>query len=478
MPSEPRGVAYSPDGSLLATICTGGQILLVDPGAGTLNRRLEHGDFLRGENSWPSVRFTPDGASFLTWGCDNKVQVWKTASGRPRYPALIHQETCYDPMISADGRLLVTCSRDNTARVWDFQSGQPIGDPLRHPDWVFSACFSRDGNYVLTACRDGAALIWNWRTRQIVQTFQHKDAVFSAAFTPEERWVVTASRDRTTCIWDRLTGKPVTPFLPFRGDVWCCMVTPGGQYAILAGGDQNVLAWSLDDLGTEHEMPVDDLCLLAEVVSGNRLQSGSDSGLTTDAWLARWREWHAKYPDYGRVDPADSDAWHRSLAREYAADGAPQAALWHLDRLIEAAPADVELRGFRARILADLDRWPEAAADFEEVAKREPENWEARYERGHALLMEGLYEAAIEDFSAALWIDRQHPVVLQERATAYLEEGRHESAISDCDLALTLDPVFAPAYYTRGIAYKKMGRTQEGEADRRRAIALDPQIEK
>jgi WD40 repeat protein len=478
LPAEPRGVAYSPDGTLLAAICTGGQIAFVDPATGKVIRRLEHGNFVRGDNTWPSVRFTRDGANFLTWGCNSTVRVWETATGQPRYAPLLHQECCYDPVISADGRMLVTCSRDNTARVWDFQTGQPLSEPLRHPEWVFSACFSRDGDYVLTGCRDGAALLWDWRTGQIVRTFQHRDAVFSAAFTPDERWVVTASRDRTACVWDRQTGRPVTPFLPFRGDVWCGLVTPDGQYAVLAGAAPNVLAWSLDDLGTENEMPVDDLCLLAEVLSGNQLQTGSDTGLTTEAWLVRWRALRAKYPDYGRVDPADSAAWHRCLAQEYAADGDPRAALWHLDRLMEAAPADAELRSFRGRIFAQLDRWREAAADYSEVTAREPENWDARLQRGNALLMEKNYAAAIADFSAALRIDRRHPMVLALRAWAYFKEGQHEKAVADCDEALNLDPILAPAYYARGLAHKGLGQVQEGELDHRRAITLDARFGK
>ncbi len=289
---------------------------------------------------------------------------------------------------------------------------------------------------------------------------------------------MTASRDRTTCVWDRQTGRPVTPYLPFRGDVWCSLVTPDGRYAVLAGAARYVEAWSLSDLDAEKEMPVADLCLSAEVLSGNRLERGTDTGLTSAAWLDRWRELHAKYPDYGRIDLADSDAWHRALAEEYAADGDPRAALWHLDRLIEAAPSDVELRKFRGRIFAQLDRWPEAAVDYGEAIARYPQNWETRYERGHALLNAGQVSAAIADFSASLWIDRQHPVVLEECARGYVDQGQYEKAISDCDLAIALDPIFAPAYHTRGTAYKGMGRGQEGETDCRRAASLDPRFGK
>src|SRR5262249_37953958 len=39
MPSEPRFLDYSPDGQVLAVICAGGQLVLVDPGNGRVLRQ-------------------------------------------------------------------------------------------------------------------------------------------------------------------------------------------------------------------------------------------------------------------------------------------------------------------------------------------------------------------------------------------------------------------------------------------------------
>jgi WD40 repeat protein/Flp pilus assembly protein TadD len=477
LPAEPRGVAYSPDGMHLAAHCAGGQIVMIDPPTGKVIRRLRHGRSITADNTYPSVMFTRDGASFLTWGANETTQVWETATGKPRHAPLSHKSLCYGVDVSRNGRLLVTSSWDGTARVWDFQSGQPISEPLHHADWVFSACFTRDGNLVLTGCRDGTAQLWDWRKGQTLTAFQHKDAVFTAAFSPDERWVVTASRDDTACIWDRQTGRPVTPSFPLPSDVWCALVTPDGRYAVLAGPPRALVAWSLEDLRPEKEKPVDDLCLLAEILSGYRLQDGSEVGLTTTDWLERWRAWRAKYPVYGQVEPGSAPGWHRFQAEDCEANGDLQAALWHLDHLIETAPHDAELRGFRGRISARLGHWLEAAADYGEMIDRAA-SWEALYLRGLALHMAKKHAAAIADFSAALLIDQQHAMVLQQRALAYLEGGQHQKAISDCDLALKLDPIFAPAFYTRGLAYKEMGRTQQADADRRQAKALNPQVGK
>ncbi len=285
--------------------------------------------------------------------------------------------------------------------VWNFKTGQPISATLRHPDWVYTACFSRDGNNVLASCRDGSALLWDWRSTKVLRTFPHKDAVYTATFTQNERWIVTSSRDGTACVWDRHTARPVSPFLEFGGNAWCSLVTPNGRRAVLAGGGRHLLSWSLDDLTAETTMPLDDLCRAAEVLSGNELRAGSDAGLTSEAWLDRWRLLRVKYPGFGRVDPADSPAWHRCLASEYEADGDEQAALWHLDRSIATDPADRDLRSFRGRVFARLGQWREAAADYAKVIEGDPGSWESRWRRGDALLMANDYAGAIAELSRA-----------------------------------------------------------------------------
>jgi WD40 repeat protein len=85
-PSEPRTVAYSPDGKRAVVLCGGGQVLVLDPARGRVVRRREHGSQGWSENCYPLVRFTPDGRSFVTLGADANVRVWAAATGRPRFP--------------------------------------------------------------------------------------------------------------------------------------------------------------------------------------------------------------------------------------------------------------------------------------------------------------------------------------------------------------------------------------------------------
>jgi WD40 repeat protein/Tfp pilus assembly protein PilF/tRNA A-37 threonylcarbamoyl transferase component Bud32 len=475
-PSEPRGVAYRPDGKQAAVICGGGQVLLLDPARGQVERRLEHGALPWSERLYPSVRFTPDGRSLVTFGSDRIVRVWATATGQARFPPLAHEQLCYDADISRDGRWLVTSSRDNTVRVWDLCTGQPLAGPLGHPDWVFGGRFSRNGAQVLTACRDGKARLWDRKSGKLVcPPFKHHDAVFAAAFAPDERWVVTASRDGTVRVWERHTAKPITPPAPVGGIVWNALVTPDGSHVAAGGEFRALVLMPLDDLHRDDGLPPEDLCLWGELLSGHRLQGGDVEGLTTQEWLNRWRQFCRRHPR-GELASVPPSAWHRLQAEECAAARQWSAALWHLDRLLREAPQDPALRLARADVYENLEEWPKAAADYSAVLKVQSASWEARFDRGKALLLAGKYDGAIADFTAALREDPHHAMVLHQRGRAHFEKGDYGKAIADCTAALRLDPLYAWAYHLRSLAYEKQGDKAKAEADRRMAGHLKPSL--
>jgi serine/threonine protein kinase/WD40 repeat protein/Flp pilus assembly protein TadD len=475
-PSEPRGVAYRPDGKQAAVICGGGQVLILDPARGRVLRRLEHGALPSTEHLYPSVRFTPDGRSLVTFGSDHAVRVWATATGRPRFPPLAHRQVCYDADISRDGRLLLSSSWDNTARVWDLFTGRPLAGPLRHPDWVFGCSFCRTGDKVLTACRDGKARLWDWQKGQLLcPPFKHPDAVFSAVFTPDERSVVTASRDGTVRVWERHTGKPITPPAAAGGVVWNALVTPDGSQVVAGGEFRALVLLPLADLHRRDGLPPEDLCLWGELLSGHRLQGGDVEGLTTQEWLDRWQTFRRRHPE-GKLTSAPPSAWHRHQADECAAAGQWSAALWHLDRLVQAAPTDPAVRRARAEVYEYLKDWSKAAADYTELLKARPEHWEARFDRGTALLLAGKYDGAIADFTAALRQEPHHAMALHQRGRAHFERGDYGKAITDCTAALRLDPVYVWAYYLRSLAYRKQGDKAKAEADWRMAVQLNPSL--
>jgi WD40 repeat protein len=307
LPSEPRSLAYSPDGQCLAVLCELGQLVLIDSRQGQITRQWQvHPGPIEKRNfvNDGAVCYSPDGQSLLTYGIDFKVRVWDATTGQERYPALEHQQRCPWAQFSPDGRLLATAGDDNTVRLWDFATGRPVTEPLRHPDWVLTPTFSLDGRHLLTGCRDGMVRLWDWRTGRLVcPPFPHEHEVLAVAFHPNGRWILTACFDKTLRVWDWRTGKPVTPPLATGGAGLSLGITPNGQYAVVGGLMDALKVVHLGDLSERVELAPDDLYTWAELVSGQHVQEGGGvASLTAEEWLERWRAFRRRHPDYSKID--------------------------------------------------------------------------------------------------------------------------------------------------------------------------------
>jgi WD40 repeat protein len=312
MDSEPLGLDYSPVGQRLAVLCSGGEIVLIDPIQARETGRWQA--YAKPHLIWARrnpcmIRFSPDGQSLVTYHVDSRLRVWDVATRLERYAALEHGGRdalrCYDAQFSPDGQLLATAAQDRTMRIWDFATGRPLTEPFPHPDCVYTALFSPDGRQVLTGCSDGMARLWDWRTGQLVcPPFQHEYDVHAVAFTPDGRWVLTGSDDRIVRIWEVRTGKPVSPPLATGVEVGSLAITPDGSYAVVGGGRTNALqVIHLGDLSRGNELGPDDLCTWAELVSGQQVHEGGGViNLTAEEWLERWRAFRRRHPTYHKRD--------------------------------------------------------------------------------------------------------------------------------------------------------------------------------
>jgi WD40 repeat protein/serine/threonine protein kinase len=302
LPSEPRSLDYSPDGRQLAVFGAKGELVVIDPATGkTLGLWQAQAPYLDNlHNSNGAVRFSPDNRCLLTFDTDtNSVRVWDAATGQFRHE-LEHKGKCRDVQFSPDGRLVATAAWDNRVCVWELATGKPLAS-LRHPDWTYAAPFSPDGKYLLTACRDDMARLWDWRAGRLVcPPFEHEHEVHAVAFMPDGRHVLSASDDGTVRIWEWRTGKPVCPPFALEGAVLSLAVTPDGRRVACGGFLKALSVFHLDDWLASARLEPDELCVWAEIVSGQRVENGGGvTNLTAEEWLERWRDFRRRHP--GRI---------------------------------------------------------------------------------------------------------------------------------------------------------------------------------
>lgn len=128
----------------------------------------------------------------------------------------------------------------------------------------------------------------------------------------------------------------------------------------------------------------------------------------------------------------------------------------------------------RAVALRVLKRLDQAIADLNEVLRLEPDNLKARQLRGKCYEEIEAWQAALEDFEAALEVERTEEYVLH-RAWCLEMLGEIEEAIEAYGEAIALFPEKATSYAARGSCLIQMGRYEEAAADLYQAVEHSPE---
>ncbi|MFJ3213503.1 WD40 repeat domain-containing protein [Streptomyces flaveolus] len=243
-------VAFSPDGSLLATAGYS-RTLLWD-----LATQQPIGEPLPGHFPHDgTVAFSPDGSLLATAG-DEHALLWDVVTQQPvgalstdDFPGV--GAVAFSP----DGSLLVTAGEDGAVRLWDPTTRQPTGEPLKgHQGEVLAVAFSPDGSLLVTAGEDGAVRLWDPTTRQPTgEPLKRHECkkVRAVAFSPDGSLLVTAGEDGAVRLWDpttrQSTGELDGPFVSRVEKIYAVAFSPDGSLLATAsndGGDGAVRLWT------------------------------------------------------------------------------------------------------------------------------------------------------------------------------------------------------------------------------------------
>ena len=252
-PARVAAVAFSPDGTILASVGGYGDstIRLWDINTGKSLGVLD------GQTSAVyALAYSPDGNTLATGGGfgDNTVHLWDTRTGEPIAILKGHRSWIHTVAFSSDGSTLASGSRDATVHLWDVNTGEPKAALIGHTDRIYTVAFSPDGSTLASGSRDDTVRLWDTNTGELKATLiGHAFGVRSVAYSPNGRMVVSGGEDNTVRLWDAATGYSIDTLTGHTDWVTSVAFSPDGTTLTTGSQDGTILFWDFILLHRQEE---------------------------------------------------------------------------------------------------------------------------------------------------------------------------------------------------------------------------------
>lgn len=307
-------VAWSPDGTQLASSGADGTICIMDrTGKRPLRRLIGH------RREVMSIAWNRAGTRLASASWDGLVKAWDTTSGECLLNCMANAGELYCVTWSPDGHFLAVSGKDGVIRIWDVASGQMCGELRGHTDTVAGLAWSPNGSTLASASHDFTVRMWSMidLSEQFVLR-GHVNWVNEVEWSPDGTRCGTVSNDQTLRIWNSASGAEQLRITGHTQGVRSLSWSPNGERIATASEDLSLRVWSTVDGAEilESSGHLGELTGVAWSPDGTRIAS-SDSAGAVKLWSSKpVEDLVVPLPPYGKLEVV---AWNPVKPKRLAA---------------------------------------------------------------------------------------------------------------------------------------------------------------